>query len=130
MLFTDKVLIIINLILSILFMIAAIKSIKKDIKSIKHKNLDNEPKSKEKIIQSIKENWDTHGIAIMYACSIIALLLNSGKHLNRTLFCEGMYIAGGVQALFFIIKNNITKNTFLLRIICVISISYITSFMI
>ncbi len=124
----DKLLIIINSILAILTMISSIiKLINRDIKD---NDFDNKSNSKEIIVQKIKEDLNTHGIEILYLCSIFILIVNSKKSLSKTLLIQGMYITAGIQSLFFLIKNNDCKSIFLLKILCIILVSYIISFMI
>ena len=124
----DKLLIIINSILAILTMISSIiKLINRDIKD---NDFDNKSNSKEIIVQKIKEDLNTHGIEILYLCSIFILIVNSKKSLSKTLLIQGMYIPAGIQSLFFLIKNNDCKSIFLLKILCIILVSYIISFMI
>lgn len=120
----DKVLIIINFILTVFIVIAIIKCFRQESKT-EHSTII-EGESKEVIVSNFKKELNTYGLTVMYLCSVfIVYILHFKSNLSTNLLTQPMYIAGGVQSIFFLVKKDFTKVSLFLKVFCVSIISCI-----
>lgn len=125
----DKLLIIINFILTVFIVIAIIKCFRQESKT--EHSTTTEGESKEVILSKFKNELNTHGLAVMYLCSVfIIFILNFKDNLSTNVLTQPMYIAGGVQSGFFLIKKNFTKVSLFLKVFCVFIISWVIGLLI
>ncbi|MCB2353946.1 hypothetical protein [Clostridium estertheticum] len=125
----DKVLIIINLILTVFIVIAIIKCFRQESKT--EHSTTTEGESKEVIVSKLKKELNTHGLAVMYLCSVLIIyLLHFKSNLSTNLLTQSMYISGGVQSVFFLVKKDFTKVSLFLKVVCVSIISCVIGLLI
>ncbi|MGE1166351.1 hypothetical protein ACQJ0Y_24625 [Peribacillus simplex] len=116
--------IIINLLLAFCVLIAGIIVFKREIFTSEGSTY----LEKKDVKTKAKDIFNDHGLISMLAVSIICLFIFERQGFRFDLLYQALLISTGIQAIFFLLKEEKLKSMFYYKICCVVIFSFLFSY--